>query len=101
MMGVSGDITMTLYYEDGMIKQKYDPLPDWYPLLQDQPMVRINDAWFIPAIVRDGKVWEMDSDMVFEFDVKTGKARSFQLRDSKDELLAQGTRRAGLAPHPS
>lgn len=94
-IGIPSEITMTLYYDDGMLKQKYDPAPDWYPLLQDQPMVRINDSWFIPAIVRDGKVWEMDSDMVFEFDVKTGKARTFELRDSKDELLGKGARAPG------
>ncbi len=84
--------TMTLYYDDGMIKQKYDPAPSWYPLVQNQPMVRINDGWFIPAIIRDGKLWEMDSDMVFEFTVKTGKARTLELRNSKDELMAKGAR---------
>ncbi len=90
--GTSIEMTMTLYYDDGMIKQKYDPFPNWYPLLQDQPMVRINDAWFIPAIVRDGKVWEMDSDMIFEFGVKTSKARTFEMRNSKDDVMAKGAR---------
>ena len=58
-MAIPGDIIMTLHQDHGMIEQKYDPFPNWYPLLQDQPMVRINDAWFIPAIVSDGKVREM------------------------------------------
>jgi len=57
-----------LYYEGGMLRQRHTPFPQWYPLVQDQPMVRILDTWFIAAIVRDGNVWEMVSDMVYEFD---------------------------------
>lgn len=46
-------------------------------------MVRINDAWFISATIRDGKVWEMAADMVFEFEVVGGKAVSFELRSER------------------
>ena len=42
--------------------------------------------------VRDGKVLEMDSDMVYEFTIKDGKAISFEIRDQQDNLLATGTR---------
>ena len=85
-------IRMELFYEDGMLRQRYTPFPNWYPLLQSQPMVRINDDWFIPAIVRDGKVWEMVADMVFEFTRANGKAVSFELRDDRDGLLGSGRR---------
>ena len=54
-------------------------------------MVRINDAWFISATIRDGKVWEMAADMVFEFEVVGGKAVSFELRSDRRE--ARGERR--------
>ncbi|MFN8572090.1 MAG: DUF2911 domain-containing protein [Gemmatimonadaceae bacterium] len=84
--------TLTLYYDDGRMKQRYEPFPTWYRAIQDQPMSRINDAWFIPAILKDGKVWEMDTDLTFEFDVQKGKALSFELRDEKDNLLAKGQR---------
>jgi hypothetical protein len=87
---VSG--TVELYYEGGMLRQRHAPFPQWYPLLQDQPMVRILNTWFIAAIVRDGKVWEMVSDMVYEFDVVNGKATGFQLRDDRDHLLGSGKR---------
>jgi Protein of unknown function (DUF2911) len=85
-------LTFELYYADGMIRQRHTPFPDWYPLLQQQPMVRINDDWFIPAIVRDGKLYEMVSDMVFEFAVTGGKAMSFEIRDDRDHLLGTGKR---------
>ena len=83
---------MELYYDADRIRQRYTPFPDWYPLLQNQPMVRINDAWFYPAIIRDGKLWEMVADMVFEFTIKDGKAMSFEMRDDKDTLLGSGKR---------
>ncbi|MEO6443726.1 MAG: DUF2911 domain-containing protein [Gemmatimonadaceae bacterium] len=87
--------TVELYYKDGGIKQRYTPFPDWYPRLQDQPMVRINDAWFIPAIIRDGKVWEMVADQIFEFEVVGARSVGFEMRSDKDELLGRGTRVAG------
>jgi hypothetical protein len=55
-------------------------------------MVRINDEWFIAAIRRDGKIWEMVADMIYEFDVVNGKAAGFSLRDDKDILLGSGKR---------
>ncbi len=84
-----------LYYENGEIRQRHTPFPDWYPRLQNQPMVRINDDWFIGAIRRDGKVWEMVADMIFEFDVKDGRALGFELYSDKDEKLGSGTRVSG------
>jgi len=90
VMNVEGEVT--LYYENGRLKQKYDPFPKWYPSIQGMPMARINDSWFIPAFEKDGKVYEMDSDLTFEFEVKDGKAISFEVRDSKDLLMAKGTR---------
>jgi hypothetical protein len=84
--------TMELYYANGMLLQRYTPKPDWYPLLQDQPMVRINAAWFIPTIVNKGQVLEMVSDMVFEFTMVNGKPTTLEIRDDKDNLLATGKR---------
>ena len=85
-------IRWELFYEDGMLRQRCTPSPDWCPPLQGQPMVPIDDDWFIPAIVRDGKVWEMVADMVFEFTRANGKAVSFELRDDRDGLLGSGRR---------
>jgi len=81
------------FTHDGTVmRQTHTPFPNWYPLVQGQPMVRINDEWFITAIIVRGKVYEMDSDMVYEFTMKDGKAVSLEIRDSKDVLLATGTR---------
>ena len=80
------------YYEEGMVKQRYTPFPAWYPRLQNQPMIRINDGWFMPSIMKEGRITEMASDMVFEFAIKDGVAVSFEMRDDHDNLLASGRR---------
>jgi len=84
--------TLELYYEDGAMKQRFSRIPDWYRSLQNSTMVWINDDWFIPTIIRNGKVLEMVADMVYEFDRKNGRATTFELRDDKDALLGHGVR---------
>lgn len=96
----SGEDTVTQrtveFTHDGtMLRQQHTPAPSWYPRVQGQPMVRIADDWFITAIIIDGKVWEMDADMVWEFTVREGRAVSFEIRDSHDFLLATGSRVPG------
>ncbi len=83
---------VTFTHDGTYMRQSHTPFPDWYRRVQGQPMVRINDDWFITAIIIDGKVWEMDSDMVWEFTAKEGKAVSFEIRNSKDDLIGTGTR---------
>ena len=87
-----GGETIELYYEEGSLKARYEPTPAWYPRIQKSIMARINDDWFMPVIFRDGKIWEMVADMIFEFDVVDGRATGFQIRDDKDELLGRGKR---------
>ncbi|MEZ4457978.1 MAG: DUF2911 domain-containing protein [Gemmatimonadales bacterium] len=85
-------IGMELYYQDGMLLQRYTPFPSWYPTLQNQPMVRINDDWFIPTIIRNGRILEMVADMVYEFTRVNGRPMSFEVRDDTDALLGSGRR---------
>lgn len=87
--------TIDLYYEGGSLKALYTPAPSFYPTMQRSIMTRINDAWFLPTIVRNGEPWEMDNDMIFEFDLTNGKATGFEMRSSKDDLLARGVRLPG------
>ena len=87
--------TFELYYADGSLKVRYDPAPKWYPRIQGSIMARINDDWFIPAIMQDGKLWEMVADMVYEFTVVNGRATGFELRDDRDTLMGRGVRVVG------
>ncbi len=87
-----GGEEIELVYQNGSLIARYQPKPAWYPSLQGSIMVKINDDWFIPTIVRNGEILEMVADMIFEFRVEGGKAVSFELRDDHDEVLGRGER---------
>lgn len=87
-----GGEEIELVYQNGSLIARYQPKPEWYPSLQGSIMVKINDDWFIPTIVRNGEILEMVADMIFEFTVEGGKAVSFELRDDHDEILGRGER---------
>ena len=84
--------TVELYYEAGSLRQRYAKVPRWYPMIQGAIMARINDDWFIPVILEQGKIWEMVADMVYEFRVVNGTATGFELRDDRDTLMGRGVR---------
>lgn len=90
-----GGEVIELVYEDGSLRARYQPKPTWYPSLEGSIMVRINDDWFIPTIIRNGQILEIVADMVFEFTVVSGMAMSFEIRDDHDEVLGRGERIAG------
>ncbi len=90
--GVASEELVELVYEDGSLKARFDQPPPWYPSLQGSIMVRINDDWFIPTIVRNGEVLEMVADAIFEFTVADGRAVAFEVRDDHDVLLGRGHR---------
>lgn len=85
-------IVLELRHEGGRLLQRWTPFPDFYPSLQDQPMVHIHDGTFIPTIVRDGRVWEMVADMILEFTVKDGKAVGFEIRTDRDHPIGKARR---------
>jgi hypothetical protein len=84
--------TVELYYDAGVLRQRWTPILSIYPALQLQPMVHIGDDLFIPTILVNGRVREMVSDMVFEFERKDGKVVALEVRDDKDVLLGAGYR---------
>lgn len=89
---------MELHYDDGMLRARYSTRPKWWPAVQNQPMVRIADDWFVVAIMERGKVLEMTADMVFEFTRKDGRPVSLEVRDDRDLLLGTGKRLLQEAP---
>ena len=74
------------------LKARYEPQPDFYRAMQRSIMARINDDWFIPVLIKNGKIDEMVADMIFEFAVVGGKATGFEIWDDKDNLMARGKR---------
>lgn len=83
--------TITLKYEDGSLWSEWDGA--WDPALHRMLFIRIADGWFIPAIWKDGAVYDVMSEMVFEFKGEASAASGFDLRGDGDDLWATGVRK--------
>lgn len=64
------------------------PWPDAEPFV----LIPVRDHWFSLGLLEHGELYEIWSDMVFEFAPRSGRGRTFELRGEKDELLATGRR---------
>lgn len=69
---------------------RWDPAP--WPEAGEVILLPIQDNWFITGFLEKGELWEISRDFVFEFDVQRGRARRFEVRGEKDEVMATGTR---------
>jgi DUF2911 family protein len=80
-----------LYHEGGALRARWDkpPLPEFGNLI----MVPSGEHWFWPAMLEKGEVFDVANDIVFEFAVTDGRATGFEVRDTKDEVVAKGTRK--------
>jgi hypothetical protein len=85
-------MTVDLYYEAGSLKSHWEPDASFYPQMQNSILARIADDWYIPALVKNGELWEMAADMVFEFTMSGGRATGFEVRDDRDNAIARAVR---------
>ena len=85
-------MAVELYYEAGSLKSHWEPNAAFYPSMQNSILARIAEDWYIPALMKNGELWEMVADMVFEFAVANGRATSFEIRDDKDNPMARAIR---------
>lgn len=84
-------ISIALTWENGMMIGRMDPLFD--PDLTDGVFIRIAPDWFISGWLQNGELYDVSSDMVLEFAVVDGRATSFEVRSTDDQVVATGTRR--------
>lgn len=89
-----GDTTVTiafaLTHRDGALHGDWlkDPWPDAEPFL----LIPTRDRWFSMGLIKDGALYEIMDGMTFEFGPAAGRARTFELRGEKDDVVAAGKR---------
>ena len=81
----------TIYYEKGSLWAKWDPplFPEWATLM----LIRIADDWFINASLENGEIYDVSSDVVFEFKMDGDRVTGFEVRSTGDETVATATRK--------
>jgi hypothetical protein len=64
------------------------PFPVWTNLT----LVPFAENWFHPGAMVDGCLYDVVTDLVFEFEVVNGRATGFDLRGPNDNVVGHGTR---------
>ena len=91
--GSGKPIGFAVFYEKGNLMARWDPAP--YPEWATFALIRIKDDWFIPAFLdKQGALFEVAKEMVFEFKVASGRASGFDVRGEDDKVMATGKRKS-------
>ena len=93
--GMGPDTTPTrveIAHRDGRLVGTLDP--PMFDAEEYRSMVLIpkRDGWFSPAWMHRGELYEIWDELLFEFEMKDGRASTFAIRGLKDEVFARGTR---------
>ena len=70
-----------------------DPAP--FEALERMILIDVADDWFIIGSTKDGKLFDMITDVTLEFAVESGAAGSLELRGPTDNVMATAIRKAG------
>lgn len=83
-------IPIALTHRDGALHGEWlkEPWPDAEPFV----LIPIRDRWFHFGLMEKGELYEIMEDMTLEFGPAGGRARSFELRGEKDDVVAAGKR---------
>lgn len=83
--------TMELFQADGQLKGHWTPPP--YADLEHLVLLPVTQDWFTPALVVNGELFDVPTDIVMEFTVENRRAVSFEVRGPNDEVFSRGVRR--------
>jgi hypothetical protein len=83
--------TVTLTHEKGEIVGTWNPLP-WE---EAEPFVLLhkNGDLFFPGTIRDGEIYDVETNLSIQFQRKSGKVSGFEARSSTDRLQGSATRK--------
>ncbi len=82
-----------VFYEDGHLIATLDPAP--FEALERMILIDVADDWFIIGSTKDGKLFDMITDVTLEFAVESGSAGSLELRGPTDNVMATAIRKDG------
>jgi hypothetical protein len=88
----SKPITLIITHENGSLMGRWDPPP--FPEWDRFYLISISPETFIPGFLANGKLYDVERDMVFEFKSEGGRATEFTVRALKDQVMASGKRKS-------
>jgi len=75
---------------DGRLLGKWSGAP--FPVWNNLTFVPVAEDWFDLGAMVDGSLYDVVTDVVFEFTVVNGRATGFDIRGPSDNVIGRGTR---------
>ena len=76
--------------KDGRLLGKWSGAP--FPVWNNLTFVPVAEDWFDLGAMVDGSLYDVVTDVVFEFTVVNGRAAGFDIRGPSDNVIGRGTR---------
>lgn len=86
----TGEVQFDINYVDGKLVTSWEGAPN--PSLTNAWLVSLGSGMFAAAETRDGKLFDIVMDLIFEFPPTDGPAQAFELRALGDQLWGVGRR---------
>ncbi len=86
-------VAFTIAYEGGRLIGRWNPAPD--PTMERIVLVPLANDWFLTGFFDEkGTVYDLETEMVFEFAMQAGRATGFEIRGLGDAVMATGKRKS-------
>lgn len=86
-------VAFTLAYESGRLIGRWTPVPD--PTMERIVLVPLANDWFLTGFFDEkGAVYDLETEMVFEFTLQAGRATGFEIRGLGDAVMATAKRKS-------
>ncbi len=85
-------VRLTIAHRDGRLVGTFDPPMFGAEEYRNIVLAPKRDGWFVPGWVYRGELYEMWDEILFDFELRDGRATGFAIRGLKDEVVARGAR---------
>jgi hypothetical protein len=86
-------VRFDIRYENDRLVANWESPP--VPILEEIWLVPLGEGMFVPAELKDGEIFDIVMDLVFEFTPLEGRANRFELRALGDQLWGEAGRQSG------
>jgi hypothetical protein len=82
-------VELVLSYEKGSLYANFVPRDDYF---RSFVLIRLSDGSLVPGIFRQGEIYDVIREEVYEFKGPKARPDGFELRSDHDDLIATGRR---------
>jgi hypothetical protein len=85
-------VRVEIAHRDGRLVGTLDPPMFDTEEYRNMVLIPKRAGWFVPGWIYRGELYEIWDEVLFDFELKDGRATGFAVRGPKDQVFARGTR---------